>query len=89
MKVAYCAEQFDNDGTMMSNILKNLKRVMAAEYSPELSVKVHAGASRSARTAFLLAAHALRKGRVRTALAVAARGRSATCAVLLQREEGS
>jgi DNA invertase Pin-like site-specific DNA recombinase len=46
VKVAYCAEQFDNDGTMMSNILKNLKRVMAAEYSRELSAKVHAGASR-------------------------------------------
>jgi 3-oxoacyl-[acyl-carrier-protein] synthase II len=39
--------------------------------------------------AFLLAAHALRTGRARTALAVAARGRSATCAVLLQREERS
>jgi DNA invertase Pin-like site-specific DNA recombinase len=54
MKVAYCAEQFDNDGTMMSNILKNLKRVMAAEYSRELSVKVHAGASRCARMGFML-----------------------------------
>jgi len=36
--------------------------------------------------AFLLAAHALRRGGARTALAVAARGRSATCAVLLRRE---
>lgn len=52
IKVAYCAEQFDNDGTMMSNILKNLKRVMAAEYSRELSAKVHAGASRFARMGF-------------------------------------
>lgn len=32
-------EQFDNDGTVMSSILKNLKRVMAAEFSRELSVK--------------------------------------------------
>jgi DNA invertase Pin-like site-specific DNA recombinase len=54
VKVAYCAEQFDNDGTMMSNILKNLKRVMAAEYSRELSAKVHAGASRYARMGFVL-----------------------------------
>jgi DNA invertase Pin-like site-specific DNA recombinase len=54
IKVAYCAEQFDNDGTMMSSILKNLKRVMAAEHSRELSVKVHAGASRFARMGFKL-----------------------------------
>src|ERR1700737_4464259 len=33
IKVAYCAEQFDNDGTMMSSIMKNIKRVMAAEWS--------------------------------------------------------
>ncbi|WP_316168433.1 MULTISPECIES: recombinase family protein [unclassified Bradyrhizobium] len=46
IKVAYCAEQFDNDGSMLSNIMKNLKRVMAAEYSRELSVKVHAGICR-------------------------------------------
>jgi DNA invertase Pin-like site-specific DNA recombinase len=51
-KVAYCAEQFDNDGTMMSSILKNLKRVMAAEYSRELSVKVHTGALRFSRMGF-------------------------------------
>jgi DNA invertase Pin-like site-specific DNA recombinase len=54
IKVAYCAEQFDNDGTMMSSILKNIKRVMAAEYSRELSAKVHAGASRFARMGFKL-----------------------------------
>src|SRR6266702_3380792 len=39
IKVAYCAEQFDNDGSMVSNIVKNIKRVMAAEYSLELSAK--------------------------------------------------
>jgi DNA invertase Pin-like site-specific DNA recombinase len=44
IKVAYCAEQFDNDGSMVSSIVKNIKRVMAAEYSRELSAKVHAGA---------------------------------------------
>src|SRR5260221_4003899 len=52
IKVAYCAEQFDNDGTMMSSILKNLKRVMAAEFSRELSVKVHAGLLRVAAAGF-------------------------------------
>jgi DNA invertase Pin-like site-specific DNA recombinase len=51
-KVAYCAEQFDNDGSMVSSIVKNIKRVMAAEYSRELSVKVHAGACRFATWAF-------------------------------------
>jgi hypothetical protein len=52
IKVAYCAEQFDNDGSMLSSIVKNLKRVMAAEYSRELSVKVRAGACRFARLGF-------------------------------------
>src|ERR1700716_1522431 len=52
IKVAYCAEQFDNDGTMISSIIKNIKRVMAAEYSRELSVKVHAGAVRLAGLGF-------------------------------------
>jgi DNA invertase Pin-like site-specific DNA recombinase len=48
IKVAYCAEQFSNDGSLLSSIVKNIKRVMAAEYSRELSVKVHAGQSRIA-----------------------------------------
>ena len=52
IKVSYCAEQFDNDGSMVSSIVKNIKRVMAAEYSRELSVKVHAGACRMARMGF-------------------------------------
>jgi DNA invertase Pin-like site-specific DNA recombinase len=43
VKVAYCAEQFDNDGSLLSSIVKNIKRVMAAEFSRELLVKVHAG----------------------------------------------
>lgn len=52
VKITYCAEQFDNDGSMLSSIVKNLKRVMAAEYSRELSVKVHAGQSRIASLGF-------------------------------------
>ena len=36
VKVAYCAEQFENDGSLLSSILKNIKRVMAAEFSREL-----------------------------------------------------
>jgi DNA invertase Pin-like site-specific DNA recombinase len=52
VKIVYCAEQFDNDGSLISSIVKNLKRVMAAEYSRELSVKVHAGACRNASLGF-------------------------------------
>lgn len=52
IKVTYCAEQFDNDGTLLSSIVKNIKRVMAAEFSRELSVKVHAGQSRVASLGF-------------------------------------
>jgi DNA invertase Pin-like site-specific DNA recombinase len=52
INVVYCAEQFDNDGGLVSSIVKNIKRVMAAEYSRELSVKVHTGACRLARMGF-------------------------------------
>jgi DNA invertase Pin-like site-specific DNA recombinase len=52
LKVAYCAEEFDNDGSLISSIVKNIKRVMAAEYSRELSAKVHAGAVRLAGLGF-------------------------------------
>jgi DNA invertase Pin-like site-specific DNA recombinase len=52
IKVVYCAEQFDNDGSLLSSIIKNLKRVMAAEYSRELSAKVLDGACRLSRLGF-------------------------------------
>lgn len=41
--VHYCAEQFENDGSVGSSIIKTVKRAMAGEYSRELSVKVFAG----------------------------------------------
>jgi DNA invertase Pin-like site-specific DNA recombinase len=44
--VQYCAEQFDNDGSPVSTIVKGVKRAMAGEYSRELSVKVFAGQCR-------------------------------------------
>lgn len=44
--VEYCAEQFTNDGSLTSAVLKNIKRAMAGEFSRELSVKVFAGQSR-------------------------------------------
>ncbi|MBI5263854.1 MAG: recombinase family protein [Bradyrhizobium sp.] len=52
IKVTYCAEQFDNDGSLLSSIVKNIKRVMAAEFSRELSVKVHTGHCRVASLGF-------------------------------------
>lgn len=44
--VRYCAEQFENDGSPVSTIVKGVKRAMAGEYSRELSVKVFAGQRR-------------------------------------------
>lgn len=44
--VHYCAEQFDNDGSLPSNVMKSIKRVMAGEYSRELSSKVFTGQCR-------------------------------------------
>jgi len=41
--VHYCAESFQNDGTIQSDILKALKRTMAALYSRELAEKSYAG----------------------------------------------
>ena len=46
IKVQYCAEQFDNDGSPVSTIVKGVKRAMAGEYSRELSAKVFAGQCR-------------------------------------------
>jgi DNA invertase Pin-like site-specific DNA recombinase len=44
--VHFCAEQFENDGSSLSAIVKNIKRTMAGEYSRELSSKVFQGACR-------------------------------------------
>ncbi len=52
--VEYCAEQFKNDGSAISGILKSVKRMMAGEYSRELSVKVFAGQARLVRLGYRL-----------------------------------
>jgi DNA invertase Pin-like site-specific DNA recombinase len=44
--VQYCAEQFENDGSPFSTMVKGFKRSMAGEYSRELSVKVFTGQCR-------------------------------------------
>ncbi|MCA3013834.1 MAG: recombinase family protein [Myxococcaceae bacterium] len=43
INVQYCAEQFENDGSPVSTIVKGVKRAMAGEYSRELSAKVFKG----------------------------------------------
>lgn len=52
IEIVYCVEQFENDGSAMSSMLKNLKRTMAAEYSRELSAKVFAAQCRFAAQGF-------------------------------------
>lgn len=44
--VQYVAEQFENDGSPVSTIVKGVKRAMAGEYSRELSAKVFSGQCR-------------------------------------------
>jgi DNA invertase Pin-like site-specific DNA recombinase len=44
--VHYCGEQFENDGSPVSTIVKGVKRAMAGEYSRELSAKVFIGQCR-------------------------------------------
>jgi DNA invertase Pin-like site-specific DNA recombinase len=46
VRINYCAEQFENDGSLSSTLLKTIKRTMAGEYSRELSVKVFNGQCR-------------------------------------------
>ena len=46
ISIHYCAEQFENDGSPISTIVKGVKRAMAGEYSRELSAKVFAGQCR-------------------------------------------
>jgi prevent-host-death family protein len=44
--IRYCAEQFANDNTTTSNLLKALKRTMAGEFSRDLSKRVTAAQRR-------------------------------------------
>ena len=46
ISIHYCAEQFENDGSLSATIIKSMKRAMAGEYSRELSVKVFTGQCR-------------------------------------------
>ena len=46
ISVHYCAEQFENDGSLSATVIKSMKRAMAGEYSRELSAKVFTGQCR-------------------------------------------
>lgn len=50
--VHYCAEEFENDGSMPANVIKVMKRAMAGEYSRELSTKVFLGQCRLVELGF-------------------------------------
>lgn len=52
IRVHYCAEQFENDGSLSATIIKSMKRAMAGEYSRELSAKVFTGQCRLIRLGF-------------------------------------
>ncbi|OQW59448.1 MAG: hypothetical protein A4S14_05660 [Proteobacteria bacterium SG_bin9] len=52
VSVQYCAEEFENDGSLTATILKNIKRAMAGEYSRELSVKSSLGKRKLAHLGF-------------------------------------
>jgi DNA invertase Pin-like site-specific DNA recombinase len=52
IQVLYCAEMFENDGSLSSTVLKSMKRAMAGEYSRDLSTKVFIGQSRISRLGF-------------------------------------
>ena len=67
VEVHYCMEQFVNDGSPVSTIVKAVKRSMAAEYSRELSNKVFAGQCRLIELGFRqggMAGFGLRRMRV-------------------------
>jgi DNA invertase Pin-like site-specific DNA recombinase len=52
VRVHYCVEQFENDESSFSALIKAIKRTMAGEYSRELSVKVFTGQARMVELGF-------------------------------------
>jgi len=52
ISIHYCAELFKNDGALINNVIKNMKRAMAGEYSRDLSARVIQGHRRLAGLGF-------------------------------------
>jgi DNA invertase Pin-like site-specific DNA recombinase len=59
IRVVYCAEPFGEDVTPITTIVKHLKRVMAGEYSRELSVKLARAKRQQAELGFRQGARVL------------------------------
>ncbi len=47
VRIVYCTEAFEDDGSAMASLVKAMKRVMSAEYSRELSLRIVSGQYRS------------------------------------------
>lgn len=58
VRIEFCAEQFANDGSVGSDVLKAIKRSMAAELSRTLSQKVFIGQTRVVKMGFRGGGHA-------------------------------
>jgi DNA invertase Pin-like site-specific DNA recombinase len=52
IQIHYCAETFENDGSLSAIVMKALKRAMAREFSRELSMKTSVGKKRVAQMGF-------------------------------------
>ncbi|MBX3388491.1 MAG: recombinase family protein [Phycisphaeraceae bacterium] len=52
IRIEYCMEPFRNDGSPLASVMKSLKRVMAGEYSRELSTKIFAAKVRMIKMGF-------------------------------------
>ncbi|WP_282950479.1 MULTISPECIES: recombinase family protein [unclassified Sphingopyxis] len=52
VQLHYCAESFENDGGAISSIVKHMKRVMAAEYSRDLSARISRAQRQQAKLGF-------------------------------------
>lgn len=52
VRVEYCAEPFENDGSPLGAVFKSIKRTMAGEFSRELSVKISSAQRRLSARGF-------------------------------------
>lgn len=58
VRVVYCKEPFPSDASPLSAVVKSIKRIMAGEYSRELSEKVYAAKAQVVRSGFFPGASA-------------------------------
>ncbi|WP_343711925.1 recombinase family protein [Inquilinus sp.] len=53
VQVAYCSEPFENDGSLASSVIKVIKRLMAGEFSRDLSARLMTAHLRHAQQGFI------------------------------------